>query len=140
MSPSPTDFHEYSPKHNSPPTRTCSIEPSIGEGPNSTSPPPTQSPHSHPKNTYSFKNRPRCSSLNRIRTSTELFIRISHVRIHFYLHSVNFTSFSFYLQPQFHSVFCIVFFYLITEFELDLYDFASALSQIRALHFSSFTV
>ena len=45
-----------------------------------------------------------------------------------------------YLQPNFHSVFCLVFFHLITEFELDLYDISSRQRQIRALNFCSFTV
>ena len=50
----------------------------------------------------------------------------SHVWIHFYLHPPDFTSFSFYLLPHFHSVFCLVFFHLITaEFEQNLYDISS---------------
>ena len=63
-----------------------------------------------------------------------------HVWIHFYLHSLNFTSFSFYPQPQFHSVFCLIFFHLIIEIELDFYDICSPRSQIRALQFCSFTI
>ena len=63
-----------------------------------------------------------------------------HVWIYFYLHSPNFTSFLFYLQPHFHSVFCLVFFHLITEFEMDLYDISSPRSQVRTLHFCSLIV
>ena len=63
-----------------------------------------------------------------------------HVWIYFYLHSPNFTSFSFYLQPHFHSVFCLVFFHLITGFEMDLYDISSPRSQVRTLHFCSLIV
>ena len=33
------------------------------------------------------------------------------------------------------SVFCLVFFHLITEFELDHYEISSPRSQVRALHF-----
>ena len=45
-----------------------------------------------------------------------------------------------YLQPNFHSVFCLVFLHLITEFELNIYDISSRQSQVRALNFCSFTV
>ena len=61
----------------------------------------------------------------------------SHLWIHFYLHSPNFTLFSF--CPQSISiVFCFVFFHLITEFELDLYHISLMRSQV--LHFCSFLV
>ena len=63
-----------------------------------------------------------------------------HVSIYFYLHSPNFRSFSFYLQSHFHSVFCLVFLHLVTEFEMDLYNISSPRSQVRALHFCLFTV
>ena len=63
-----------------------------------------------------------------------------HIWIHYYLHSLNFTSFSFYHQSHFHSVFCLIFYHLIIEFELDLYDICSPRSQIMNLQSCSFTV
>ena len=67
-----------------------------------------------------------------------------HIRAS-YLDSILFTLPCFYiifiyLQPHFHSVFCLVFFHQITEFELDLYNISSPWSRVRALDFCSFTV
>ena len=50
-----------------------------------------------------------------------------------FLHHFNFISFS-----HFHSVFCFVFFHLITKFEQHFYIISGPRSQIRALHFCSF--
>ena len=61
------------------------------------------------------------------------------------LHSFLFTFPKFYIifilsSTPFPSCFCLVFFHLITEFELDFYDISNPQSQVRAMHFSSFTV
>ena len=63
----------------------------------------------------------------------------SHLWIHFYLHCSNFTLFSFCPQ-SISTVFCFVFVHLITEFELDLYHISIMRSQVRVLHFCSFSV
>ena len=64
----------------------------------------------------------------------------THVWMHFYLPSQNFTLFLFFSATPFSVCSCLLFFHLIPEFELDLYNISSQWSKVRALHFYSFAV
>ena len=126
MSPCPTDFHRATTKNFHPTITVHQLEPT------------PQSPLLEIAPSF-FPLRLRCSSLNSIRASTELFIIISQG-------SFLFTLPKFYIifilspTPFPLCFFCLVFFHLISEFELDLNHISSPRSQVRALHFCSFTI